>query len=681
MNIELKQLRISNFKGIRSLDVQLSHRTNIFAANGLGKTTIFDAWLWLLFGKDSTDRDDTNFEIKTRENGLVIDKIEHEVEAVISANGQTIVLKRTLREKWVKKRGTAKEEFSGNETVYEWNSVPIKAGEYKARISELVDENIFKLITNTSYFNSMKWQDRRNILITMAGDITTEDIVEGDASLMQLESELSKYRDMEDFKKQISAAKKKLKDELDYIPSRIDEVKRSIQHLPADFSLLESELEKKKAELNFVEGGLLDEMEAQKDINKQRAAKLREIGEIEAQIIARENTIKQQFAAAGQEVNNEIAKLRDALRSNKSILEGMTADIELKTRRRDAWVKQQGELRAEWAKVDASKYERSELNFDGLQTCCPTCKRDYDTSDIEQKRLEMANNHKEAEDKLEAVFNSKKSRRLSEIQEDGKTLGQSITSLNAEIENIIANRFDRATGTNALSEKIAKMSDGLEMAQKKDESNINAAIITDEAIQALRSKMDVLKVESLAPINVTSTDELKSRKEQLTASISELTKQVSGKEQIKVAENRIAELTDSESKKSQELANLEQKEFNIDRYLKLKMGMVEERVNSKFRYVSFRMFDTTNDGAEFPACITLVNGVPYPDANNAARINAGLDIIHTLSEFYGVSAPVFVDNAESVTDLIEMDAQVIRLVVSKPDKKIRIESDELAMAN
>jgi exonuclease SbcC len=175
MKIELKKLSLSNFKGIRSFEILFDQITDILGDNATGKTTLMDAFLWLFFGKDSTDRKD--FEIKTLDaNNRPYHRLDHEVAAVIIVDGEQITIRRTFREKWVKKRGSNEQEFTGHSTEFYWNDVPMKESEYQAKVSSIINENIFKLITNTSYFNQLKWQDRRNALLQIAGSISNDDV-------------------------------------------------------------------------------------------------------------------------------------------------------------------------------------------------------------------------------------------------------------------------------------------------------------------------------------------------------------------------------------------------------------------------------------------------------------------------------------------------------------------------
>ena len=232
MKIQLKQLALINFKGIRNKTISLNPDGDafIYGNNATGKTTVFDAFTWLLFGKDSAGRSD--FEIKTLDvDGLPIEKLDHEVAATLIIDGKEVVIKRMLREKWVKKRGAEVTEFEGNETLLSVNDVPKKANEFKDYISAIINENLFKLITSPTAFNSLPWQERRKILNDICGEVSSDEVI----SLMEVDADRKQFllnilagdTSIVDHKKAIAQKVKALKDEIKTIPTRIDEVERS----------------------------------------------------------------------------------------------------------------------------------------------------------------------------------------------------------------------------------------------------------------------------------------------------------------------------------------------------------------------------------------------------------------------------------------------------------------------
>ena len=183
--VTLKELTLRNFKGIRDLAVKFGEVTTIAGANATGKSTVFDAFTWVLFGKDSNDRTDSGkgaFTVKTvGPDGNPILKLEHSVTAVLDVNGEEVALTRTLTEDWVKPRGKAEVELKGNTTHYFCNGVEIKAGAFQEKVAAITEEQLFKLITNPAYFPSLDWKTQREILLRIAGGVTYEEVAAGRA--------------------------------------------------------------------------------------------------------------------------------------------------------------------------------------------------------------------------------------------------------------------------------------------------------------------------------------------------------------------------------------------------------------------------------------------------------------------------------------------------------------------
>lgn len=173
----------------------------------------------------------------------------------------------------------------------------------------------------------------------------------------------------------------------------------------------------------------------------------------------------------------------------------------------------------------------------------------------------------------------------------------------------------------------------------------------------------------------TSIEELKNRKLAKASELDSLKAKLAIKEQYKKSQERIKELSEREKQLSNEISELEGQEFLCDEFTRTKVDLLESRINSKFNAVRFKLFNTLVNGRIEDCCEVLINGVPYADANDAAKINAGIDIINTLLEHFNINVPVFVDNAESVNELIPCNSQVIRLVVTE-DKELVIKTDK-----
>lgn len=383
--IKILNLKINNFKGIKNLSVDFNTAvTNIFGANATGKSTVFDSFTWLLFGKDSQDRKE--FEIKNTKT-IELNRQDHEVIGLLDVDGEKISLKKIYREKWVKQRGSIEAVYTGNETLYYWNDLPLKQSDYQDRINSLVDEKIFKLITNPLAFNALKWEDRRQVLIDIAGDVSYEDIATGNPKYQDIIAKGARYNNLEEYKKAIAASVKKAKDDLKAIPTRIDEVLKSKPE-PLDFDSLRMQLSNKEIELEGVENMILDKQKAFDNYINAQNQKRSRLNELK---LRREDllvSLRKKASAESAPDTTVLENIKSELNSKTSILNSLTFErdsINTNIKRLEKLIsdidKKLIETRDNWYKVGASQLDFHPDNF-----CCPTCKRDFPEEDVEKRK-------------------------------------------------------------------------------------------------------------------------------------------------------------------------------------------------------------------------------------------------------------------------------------------------------
>lgn len=653
--ISIKSMKITNFKGIGSLSINFSDETNIFGKNGTGKTTIFDAFTWLMFGKDSQDNKQFNIKPLNPDNSPV-HKVDNEVKAVIDVNGREISIKRVHKEKWVKRRGSTEAEFSGHETSYFWNDVPMALKDFQAKIDNIIDEELFKLLTNTSYFNGLHWTKRRETLIDMAGTITDDDVmsrIDKSVDTSGLEKALNEFKSIDEFKREIANKKKRVKKEMDEIPSRVDEIGRSLPE-DRDWEKLEKEIESKRQEVESIDNQLQDKSKATEEQYKKIRSHQADIHELERRIdqVKRDERLRHQKQIQNAEdvlsaIKRSISIAESEIRDTKKDVETQESIISSKT---DAIDKQ----RKRWDEVEARRF-----NIDTDELVCPTCKREFEEEDKTEKIEDMRKN-----------FNHKKAEALKEIEEDGKKLSQEIERHRKKIQECKSHIASQNKELDRLNTDLQKAEHALEEAQDNNGFSDEANAKIDE----LESELHELKANAPTDeVDDSANEELKARKHQIQREIDSLKNELSAREQREKMLSRKGELLEEESKLSKELTRLESSEFAITGFMKAKMELLKERINSRFKMVQFKLFDTQINGGEIEACETLINGVPFSDANNASQINAGIDILNVIGRHYNVTAPIFIDNRESVTDIIDTESQIINLIVSE-DKKLRVAS-------
>lgn len=662
--IILKKLSLINFKGAKNLCVTFNHEAYVFGANEAGKTTLFDAFTWLLFGKDSTDRKD--FQIKPLDsNNKALSKTENEVEATLLVDDAEVVLKRIFREKWVKQRGASEAVFTGNETVYFWNDVPMSQKEYQAKINGMISEDIFKLITNPLAFNSLKWQDRRNVLSQIGGETKV------DYTNENLENVLSLLYDktISELKAETSSKVKKIKEEINFIPTRIDEVQKS-KPTPIDYRNIENEISELEKELESVDAQLQDASNSNQEVLNKKTDLQNNIFELKSKQNLIEYDLKQQASEQTKRDISNLDKLKHKLSDKEQELK--SSDIGLTNIRSkitnllsviDKIDIELPKVREQWAIQNAKEFV-----FDEENCVCTECGRKHEVDNIEKTKqnlyVRFVENNTEELNRITAKGTQLKTERENTVEEltsyrDRETKGKEhISILKTEIESL--------KSAIELEEKLVS-----DKEFKSSDEVFTELLLHNQETTKIKSEIESL-TEQLNSIKPEDNSELQSKKVTLKNSIDELKHKLSTKSQIEAADARIKELTESEVKLSQSLLDIEKLQFDIERYVKLEIEALEQNINSKFKTVKFKMFETQINGGEVECCETLINGVPFSDANTASKINAGVDIINTLTEYYQVSAPIFIDNRESVSELIESKNQIINLVVSPEDKELRI---------
>mgnify|MGYP000927482627 CR=1 FL=1 len=652
--MKLLNHHLSNFKGIKdfTLDAQ-GQDVQIHGDNATGKTSILDAFLWLLFNKDSQNRAD--FAIKTLdENGNEVHGLEHAVESVLGLNGKKLTLRKVYSEKWTKKRGAAKKEFTGHTTDHFIDGVPVKKGEYDARIANIASEDVFKLLTSPTYFNEhLPWKDRREILLQVCGDISDEEVIASDKSLSSLPKILN-GRELDDHRKVIQARRSEINKELEKIPVRINEAELAMpdistinkpEALQADIKVIKESIKKENEKL------------ARLDSGGEVAEKVKQLREIEAEIIRLKN--EAQRRAAG-----DSAVLYEQLNGAKNGVVDIERYIKNKKQENDEREKaikginaQIEELRDRWHGIaDATFNEPEQDDF------CPTCGQ---ALPAEQVRAAI--------DKALATFNKDKASQLESINAEGKVLKEKKDSLQAEYE--ATEKAIRESEKKLEHEKVTleALESKIETLRRDAENTDNPAIsekLKDKAV--IETEIELLK-DGCAEAKGKIIESIQGLEADL-AVLEECQAKAKLHEQL---EARIEELKGQEEDLAAEYEQLEHELYLTEEFIRRKVSLLEEKINSKFKLARFKLFNVLVNGAVEECCETTYQGVPFSSLNNGARINVGLDIIRTLAKHYNFYPPIFIDNREAVTSLIDMgDQQVVSLVVSEQDKELRVEIED-----
>lgn len=669
-SIIIKQMHLVNFKGVRDLTIDFNRTvTNIYGRNGAGKTTLFDAFTWLLFGKDSQDR--KAFDLKTLdEDGNIIAQLPHEVSAVIEINGQEIRLTRRFTEKWVKRAGKVDKEFDGNKEERFFNDVPCSKKEYEEHIADVCDEAVFKFITSPTYFTSQKSETQKAMLHRMAGSITDEEVASGNEDFETLLAELTD-KTLADFKKEISAKKQRINAELVDLPGRIDEKKRDIaKSEEEDWSSLEAELKSKREARADIEKKLEDINAAESAKNDEVRKLMREIESLRTERMKRENEINNEVMrdfyaeqSKKNELKHEIELLQQKIASDERDITSYKRNVTACDERRNA-------LLADWKRLNEQQkaIKSEELQIDENQFVCPTCHRPLDVEDIEAKEAQMLQNfEQEREKRLASVAND---------IEDNKRNGRINNERKEEYQKQIA---DAEARIEAHKKRIAEIEALPAYTAELVKPDAEAAIASDERMKSLQEDIERLTKEKdeKQQSNSEQTDnreELRNGRKTLTEAIEMLVAKLAKRTDVDADRHRVNELEQKMQDLNIELAELERKEFVIAEFSKARSAAIEARINGLFSIVRFRWIAVAINGAESETCEATLNGKPYSTCSNAERINIGLDIINAICKSEDIFAPIFIDNAESINDIMPMQSQTVNLIVSR-DEHLRIEAN------
>ena len=654
--IKIKSMRFVNFKGLRDFSIEFNDDvTRVLGRNGSGKTTIFDGFTWLLFGKDSEDRQ--SFNIKTLdESGVAIPQIPHEVSAVISVDSTDITLRRVYAEKWVKRRGTVSAEFTGHTEERYYNDVPCSMKEYNEKIAELCSEQVFKFITNPTYFSRQKTDVQRAMLIRMAGGISDEDIAAGNDDFTALLAQLT-GKSLDEYKREIATKRSKLKAEIETLPDRIDERKRDVTEAE-DWSVIETAIKSLTSEKFEIDAEIADAAKAMRKASDARFAIVAELNDVRSQKMRREYEVKEKALATWRKRKSERQALLASIDSDSREITRLQQQQSNNTAALSRLLNERETLVAEYRSIKAETLDINESEF-----VCPTCHRRYEVDEIESKVAEIT-----------ASFNERRAKRLEDNKRKGLAVRSQIDSINEQLTQ-------QQQSIEQLKADIeAKKQSPLYNETFDVEPPTYDAVTSDSEYQALCERETSLQEQSNTSLQEQSNTSLQEQSNTLADRIAEFRVRLSKRDIIERNNKRIAELEEQLRTQNAELARLEGVEFTIEEFSKARINAVEQRINSMFKIVRFKMFAKQINGGEIETCEATVNGVPYNNGlNNAMRIIAGLDIINAICKFEGVCAPIFIDNAESVNDIPETLSQLICLVVTD-DAQLTIDNKKKSAA-
>lgn len=646
--MKLLKLTLENFKGHGLRVVEFSPTvTRVYGANGTGKTSLFDSFCWMLWAKDSDDRTQSGnvsfYPFDPDKQGEVLHNVVVKVEAVVEIDGAQHVLCRTMQEKWTTPNGTELPRFTGNETKLYIDGLAVKTNQFDAFVKENINPEMFKLTSNPWYFPTLHWKEQRRILMELVGDISNDDVLAADASLEPLRNELAS-RKPEDCKKLWQQQQKAAVKDLEKTVLLINENRK---HLPQ----IENEAEVKaelEAQRLVLMKPLEKAMQEKADIlsgtaisKKQAEAK---VLEAKLDIIRAEQ--REKIAAVRKPFDEQIAALEaEAKTAAETVKPYRQTVVNLDNAIRENEEKLKV-LQDSWQAVDAEEFN----------DICPCCHRPYPPEQIADQR---------------AAFNRSKAERLEKIEADGNALFDK-------------NEENKAQRDAAMKEvqRLSKLD--LEMPDKRSEIMQRR----EEAVQALppmENRQDWFEAsEDLKRINHEIEElhiDVKLKLMDAEKAIESAQKPI-GDIDVRLAEIKAAEATRAlitDYTKQQQTLREQHDELAlklslIKKFDEIKAVMTTEKVKAILPGMDFKLFNYNNTNEGYTETCELVkDGKPYANLSNGEKIAVGCELIAAISKHYGVSNPVWIDNAEATTKHLETNGQAILLRVSAADAELRIE--------
>ncbi|MBQ2995626.1 MAG: AAA family ATPase [Oscillibacter sp.] len=642
-SIVIEKLTMENFKCHRHFVLELGGRSAaLFGDNATGKSSVYDALTWLLFGKDSKGNGEKNIDIKPldQEGNVKDHEAVTAVEAVFSCDGEQLSLKRTLREVWATKRGSSTLSFEGNTSDYYVNRVPCKKYEFERRIAQLFgdSEKAWRVLTSVGYFASeMEWKERRRMLFDLAGIRSDKDIMETDKRFVPLMEAMGKLT-VDDYRKVLNSQRKGLQDVRRENPAKLEalgEVERELQQADLDAARVQQDqLNAAKETVHRQLAALGQEGSSDKQ-EKEILQLMLELSELESENRAyREEQLRKMPDVSAQK--RSLVKLDLSRKRSVDRLNRLEADV----RRLDAGI---AAARDRWIGVNGEIFQGGD---------CPVCGQ---TLPMEQL---MAAKQR---------FEAQKQRQLDEIQRSAEAQKEAQAQQQEEIRQLKESLEEEQRSMELLTAEIQ----AAEMAQftPKDLPDYAAKKADiNGRIAALEAEKQRLK-EGIAQAD----EELRSKLRTINQDLKTVQEELAKEQTLRSVREKMELLRQESRKAAAEMERLDGLMFLMDEFLRYKVGFVEDTVNDLFKLAKFRLFREQANGGVEERCDVTLNGVPYESLNSGAKINVGIDLINTLSEFFGLQVPLFIDNAESVTSLEKLEAQRIRLVVSEKDKELRCE--------
>lgn len=647
--VKLLKLYVENFRGIKNFVLTPDGRSaTVQGGNGTGKSTLMAAFLWLLTGKDAQGRENYNvFPLGTDGNRL--SGCSPTVTATLSMpDGHTLVLQRSICERWTKRRGSAETEYNGDETRYFIDEVPVSAGEYSSAIFGVFPEKLLPLLLNAVWFSEQTkdYKERRRLLLEQFGSLQPADVFTANPELSDLESMLGTHS-VDEFSRICTERRKRYKDSLSALPARIDENRKQL-HPVSDAGAVKNERSKLNVEIAKLQYEI--EHTTADAVQRHNQQELEKVQQYLEMIPNKRRVLEASGNAGWLEEHNR--RVDDATREKQNAMcrvETLAAELRSLNRERDFLAAERDRLRVEWVEVNGSVPD--------IAQTCPTCGQALPAELVQE---------------AQENFNVSKSERLSDIAAKGAKAAQDVETMEQK-----AARLREDLDTCERAARAAAAAYDMVIAEKPPVTQMGLFAELDAEEKELKARAEELRqaIQASAQAAEQVVQEKRQKLADMQAQSDAMTSRLAEIERNAALETRIQEL---EAEQRDTLHQLEEAERGLsmcEEYTRTLVTLLTERVNKHFPTVRFKLFEQQKNGGLREVCEAMVDGVPYGALNTASKMQANVEIVQAFSRAADISLPLFLDNRESVTDLTLPDEiQVINLNVI-PGEKLGLKGD------
>ena len=629
MKIEIKSMTLQNFKKVRSQHIDFSHNMVISGANKVGKTTIYDAYLWAIFGVTSKK----NATVQPLDvNNEVIHHLETSVTVVLNYNDEReIKVQRILSENW-KGKGTTEEKLQSTTQERLINDVPLSQKDFNTKLEELCPLNKWLVLSNINIFMTYKVDDRRKMLMSLAGELNEEELMK--SYPLVYKGIIEDKKQLNDLLLQQNTTKKKADEELKLIPAKVQA--QEVLRVDANFEELKTQKIKLDTDIAAIDAALEGVSEKDPEMEEylkklqafnEKVSKAQKAWQ-DTKIKAIDNLTKliSSASTALLVAENLYTTNSKAYNNNKTSL----AEVSIKF---DNKIK-------EWNNAN-------EKEFDYKQTdVCPVCGRPY-TDDMKATEYEHA----------VAEYNENKSNILIKIQNEAAELKQRMLVLKGNI-----NTYEQITKVQdeECVEKAQLRYNGL-INQRNEAYNqtwesTSEKVSFDNELAEIEASKPTIKIDA-------TIEENKGKKKTLTSLRDKLVNQIAGEETNKRIDAEKEKLNNRSIELSQIIADCSEVIRQIKAYKKEKINLVEEKVNSYFSLIRWKFYEQnkTNDDEKEICTAIDKDGIDYDNTNDGTVIDMGVDIISGISKASNIFVPLFVDRKESAEYIVHTEQQTICL--------------------